>query len=168
MNQLPRIGIAWLLLVAAQVFIFNAMGLSVYASVFPIVLLVLMLPFDLPLAGIMVGAFLTGLTVDALGDINGLGLHAFSLTLVAAVRGFWVPVFSSSVYRSLEEIDLYRQRLSWYAAYSYPLILVHHLAYFLLDGRGVYVWKAVLQALGSSVYTFVITFLLIAIFYRKQ
>jgi hypothetical protein len=168
MNQLPRIGIAWLLLVAAQVFIFNAMSMGIYASAFPIVLLVLMLPFELPLAGILIGTFVTGLVVDSLGDVNGLGLHAFSLTLVAAVRGFWVPVFSSSVYRSLEEIDLYRQRFSWYAAYSYPLILLHHLAYFLLDGRGVVIGKAMLQALGSSVYSFVICFLLIAIFYRKQ
>jgi hypothetical protein len=168
MNQLPRIGIAWLLLVAAQVLIFNAMSLGVYASAFPIVLLILMLPFDLPLAGIMLGAFFTGLAVDSLGDINGLGLQAFSLTLVAAVRGFWVPVVSSSVYRSLEEIDLNRQRLSWYAAYTFPLILLHHIAYFLLDSRGVNMGKALLQALGSSVYTFVICFLLIVIFYRKQ
>ena len=168
MNQLPRIGIAWILLVAAQLFIFNAMSLSLYASAFPVVLLVLMLPFDLPLAGVFAGAFFTGLTVDALGDVNGLGLHAFSLTLVAAVRGFWVPVVSSSVYRSLEEIDLSRQRLSWYAAYAFPLILLHHLAYFLLDGRGIYVGRAILQALGSSLYTFVVCFLLIVIFYRKQ
>ncbi|MFK7970784.1 MAG: hypothetical protein AB8F95_10475 [Bacteroidia bacterium] len=167
MNQLPRIGLAWVLLVTAQVFIFNAMGLGTFATPFPFILLILMLPFELPIAGVLVGAFLTGLVVDGLGDINSLGLHAFSLTLMAALRNYWIPVVSSSV-RGSAEIDLGRQRLSWYAAYAFPLVMVHHLAFFLLDGRGVYIWRALFKALASGMYTFAICFLLIVIFYRKQ
>lgn len=168
MNQLPRIGISWLLLVLAQVFVFNALTIGTFATPFPFILVVLMIPFELPIAWVLVGAFATGLLVDGMSDINSLGLHAFALTLMAALREYWIPVVSSSVYRSLSDIDLRKQRLSWYAAYSFPLILVHHLAYFLLDGRGVYVGRAMFQALSSGVYTFVICFFLIAIFYRKQ
>ncbi|MEZ4687904.1 MAG: hypothetical protein R3B47_18130 [Bacteroidia bacterium] len=57
--------------------------------------------------------------------------------------------------------------MSWYAT-AFPLILLHHLAYFLLDGRRVYVGRAILQTMGNSLYTFTICFLLIVIFYRKQ
>ena len=168
MNQIARIGISWVLLVAAQVLVFNALGLGQFATPFPFVLLVLMLPFELPLVGVLIGAFFTGLLVDSLSDINSLGLHAFSLTLMAALRDYWVPVVSSSVYRSLSEIDLRRQRLSWYVLYAFPLIMVHHLAYFLLDGRGVYLGRAILKAFASGLYTFAICYLLIVIFYRKQ
>lgn len=168
MNQLIRTGIAWLLLVIAQVVIFQALGIGSYAKPFPFILAILMLPFEVSMPFLLIGAFSTGLLVDILGDTHAVGLHAFSLTLMAGLRNWWVPVVSSSTYRSLDEIDVRSQRITWYAAYAFPLILIHHIAYFLLDGRGTYLGTSLLQALASSGYTFLVCIMLIVIFFQKR
>ena len=96
------------------------------------VLMVLVLPFEVPQWMQLVFAFALGFSIDVFGDT--LGINTASTVTMA----FFRPL----VLRAVAPRDGYESGTfpyisyfgtSWFTRYALPLILIHHAEYFLLD-----------------------------------
>lgn len=159
---------AFILYVFFQVMFFNYLVIGQVAIPFVFLLFLLMLPFTLPTSLAYVLAFSMGLIVDILSETYANGLHAFSALLAMSLRPFVARLISPNVVRNLGEISLASQNTIWYASYLFPLIFVHHFAYFFLDAFSFGdFFFTLFRVLSSSLYTFLLCFILCYIFYRK-
>ncbi|MEM9987511.1 MAG: hypothetical protein AAF804_20655 [Bacteroidota bacterium] len=168
MNEVLKYSVSWLIYLFFQVFLFNYLVLFQVATPFVFLLFVLTLPFDLPKYILYPLAFFMGLCVDIFSENLATGLHAFSALLVIGLRPYLLSLIASSNVRNVTEISFASQTNIWVASFLFPLIFIHHLAYFLLEAMTfsnfLYtLWKVV----ASSIYTFLWTFLLAFIFYKR-
>lgn len=168
MNEILRNVLAWGLFLFFQVFLFNYLTLYQVAKPFVFVLFLLMLPVQMPKYLLYPLAFLTGLMVDIFSENMATGLHAFSALLAMGLRSYWLNLLSPSNLRSAAEIDLRDQNMVWLMSYLFPLIFIHHLAYFLLEAMTFSNFLFTLgKVLGSSLYTSVWVILLTYVFYKR-
>ncbi len=168
MNNPIRLGLSFVLFLLAQVLVFNYLVLFQVAVPYIFLLFLLMLPLQLDQAAVYILAFGMGLMVDMMSDPSAIGLHTFSALFVMIFRRGWASVVGATNTRGLAEIDLQQQSALFYALYLLPLIFLHQLAYFLLEDftfqRFFYnLWKAIL----GTVYTFIISYLITFIFYKR-
>lgn len=125
----------WVLLVALQVMVFNNILLGGMFNPFVYVLIVLSLPIEISAVTVLFSGFFTGLVIDLFS--HTIGMHTMAFTLMAFLRpymlGFIAPrdgfEFGSSA--SLNDFGWVR-----YFLYASPLVLVHHIALFTLEGFG--------------------------------
>lgn len=168
MSDLLRYGLAFLLYLVLQVWLFNHLTLFQVATPFVFVLFLFTLPFDLNRSVLYLLAFGMGLTVDMLSENMATGLHAFACVLAMAAREPLLNTLTSSNVRAGSEVSIRNQNSIWLASFLLPLIFVHHLAYFYLEAmtfsRFFYTF---LKVLASSVYTFFICGLLAYLFYKR-
>ncbi|MBY0435035.1 MAG: Rod shape-determining protein MreD [Cyclobacteriaceae bacterium] len=118
---------------------------------------------------LMLIAFLLGFFVDIFYD--SLGLHAFSLVLVAYVRNFWLGVITpQGGYDAGEGPTLAVNGLQWFLVYAIPLVFIHHFALFFMEagGFGVF-WFTMMKVMASLAFTMaVILFLQYFSFDRRR
>ena len=132
-NILLRNITRFIALVLAQVFIFNNIHMTGFGVVPVIYLLyIILLPFETPKWLEMVLAFLIGFSIDVFS--NTLGLNAAASVLIAFIR----PVILNKLApRGGYEIGsfprIYYQGANWFVKYASSLVLIHQLAYFLLE-----------------------------------
>ena len=89
--------------------------------------------------------------------------------LMMALREIWVRFITRSSFRTLDEIPLSNQTLPWYVFFLFPLILLHHLAFYFLEAFGFHnFWYTLLKAFSSAIYTFVLSFLITIVFYKEK
>ncbi|MEZ4826839.1 MAG: hypothetical protein R3C61_11205 [Bacteroidia bacterium] len=159
---------AFLLYVFFQVTVLNDLTLFHVATPWVYLLFLLTLPFSLPIPVLYIIAFLTGLSVDIFSDHAATGLHAFSSLMAVAARGRVALFISTTNYRSPDEITLRNQTGVWFVWYLLPLIILHHLTYFLLEAFSFqFFWLSLLKTLTSALYTFFISYILCYLFYQK-
>ncbi len=169
MNQIFRQFGIFVVYLAFQVLLFNNITLFDRYTPFVFILFLLMIPITLSFPLTLVVAFVAGLMVDLLsGYITGL--HAFSCTLMMSVRNFWVNLITNrNAFRGNEEVILRIQPYNWYPQYLMPMILLHHLAYFLLEAvGGGNLGIALLKAGVSSVYTLIWALIFALLFYKSS
>lgn len=153
-----------------QVFVFNQFTLFDVATPYVFLLFLLMLPMNIRLPFLMLIAFFAGLTVD-LFSLNAFkGMHAASAVLMMAVRTSWVNVFTNRFsYHGAEEYLLQVQNAVWYSQYLFPLILLHHIAYYFLEAFSFDNVGLILLKIGTSaVYTFGICILFTLLFHKGK
>lgn len=168
MNDLIKYGLSFLLYLIFQVFLLNYLTLFHVATPFLFLMFLFMLPLNVPLPFMYLASFATGLGVDLLSDGYANGLHAFSALLAVSARLPVARLVASSNIRSASEISLNNQSMVWYASYLFPLILIHHTAYFFLEAFTFqYVTYTLVKIISSSVYTFLLCYIICFIFYRK-
>lgn len=168
MNQILKYGVSFIVLVGAQVLLLNYLTLVQVATPFVFLMFLFMLPLNIPRPIMYLIAFGTGLTVDFLSVNYAHGLHAFSALLAVGARLPVARLVGGSNIRTASEISLDNQSMVWYASFLFPLILIHHTAYFLLEaftlaGLGF----TLLKIVSSSIYTFLLCYLICFIFYRN-
>lgn len=125
----------WILLVALQVMVFNNILLAGMFNPFVYVLIILSLPIEISAVSVLFVGFLTGLIIDLFS--HTVGMHTMAFTLMAFLRpymlGFIAPRdgfdFGSSA--SLNDFGWLR-----YFIYITPLVLMHHIVLFTLEGFG--------------------------------
>ncbi len=126
----------YVLLVVVQVLVFNNIKISSY-GITPMfyVLFVLSVPFEVPNWLQLFFAFVLGYSVDMFADTPGLNTAAsvfmafmrpVMLNLLAPRDGYESGLFPYATYMGMP----------WYIRYSVPLILAHHLSFFLIDSIG--------------------------------
>ena len=168
MNDLIKYGLAGMLYLFFQLFLFNDLLLGGLATPFVFLLFLFMLPVATPMALQLILAFVLGLLVDLVSGPQAVGLHAFSCVLAIGSRSLLLNFITPTQVRSVNDINLSGQSSLWYLSLLLPLILVHHLAYFFLEDFSFrFFFSTLSKVLASSCYTFAISFILVHLFYRK-
>lgn len=131
----------FLIIVLLQVLILNKITLRWWnePSGFPIFipyiypLFLLLLPFEIPVWGLLICGFILGISIDTF--TNTAGMHACATVLIAYLR---TNVLSALLPRNLSEytgMQPSTKSMGWmpFLVYSLFLILLHHLVYFSLE-----------------------------------
>lgn len=153
-----------------QVFVFNHFTLFDVATPHVFLLFLLMLPMNIRFPFLILIAFFAGLTVDLFSFNAFKGVHAAAGVLMMSLRSPWVNVFTNRFsYHGAEEYLLQVQTAPWYAQYLFPLIFIHHLAYYFLEAFSMdNVGLIFLKTGTSAVYTFGICLLFTLLFHKGK
>lgn len=131
-----KIFLSYFVLVLAQVMVFNNINISPL-GITPLfyVLFILMLPYEVWGWLQLILGFVIGWSVDVFCDTPGL--HSASTVLMTFMRTKVLEFISPrDGYRNGMHPYLMEMGFNWFLSYSIPLVLVHHIAYFMLDAFG--------------------------------
>lgn len=160
------------IIVLLQVLILNKITLRWWnePSGFPVFipyvypLFLLLLPFEVPVWGLLALGFITGITVDTF--MNTAGMHAFATVLIAYLR---TNVLGALLPRNLAEYAGQQpsiKSMGWmpFLVYSGFLVVLHHLVFFSIElwsfsNIGFLLLKVVASAITSML--FIIVYLLL-------
>jgi len=163
------VGIYFILYILVQVMLFKQLVLFNTAFCFLYVAFILLLPLETNALILMGIAFVLGFTIDVFYD--SLGLHAFSLVLVAYLRNYWLGTITpQGGYDAGQGLTLAANGLQWFMVYSLPLVFVHHFTLFFVEagGFGIF-WFTMQKVMTSLIFTmFVILFLQYFSFDRRR
>jgi rod shape-determining protein MreD len=153
MNSILRYAGAFVLLITLQLLIFNNIEFSGYVNPFVYVMFILILPVAIPSWILLLLSFLTGFIIDLF--CGTLGVHVFATVLAGFVRPW---VLSLNVTAEGAEAEMspssYRSGLRWFLIYTFTVVLVHHLALFLVEIFSLrYFFQTLLRVLLSTAVT---------------
>lgn len=172
MNDFFKNLIRFCIIVALQVLILNKITLRWWSEPvgFPVFipyiypLFILLLPFEMPVWGLLITGFLLGISIDSF--MNTAGMHAFACVLMAYLR---TNVLSALLPRNLAEYANQSpgiKNMGWspFLVYSAFLILLHHLTFFSIElwgfgSIGFLLLKVVASAVTSML--FIIVYILL-------
>ena len=154
--------IRFILLLAAQIVIFNNINLFGYINPYPYVLFILLYPVNSNKSGLLIASFCLGLVVDLFS--NSGGIHAAACLILAYLRPtFFKFAFGLSYEYQTVKIN---DRLSP-ERFTFILISIstHHLILFLLEYfKFSFVLSALLRTILSAIFTLIVSILIIYIF----
>ena len=154
--------IRFILLLAAQIVIFNNINLFGYINPYPYVLFILLYPVNSNKSGLLIASFCLGLVVDLFS--NSGGIHAAACLILAYLRPtFFKFAFGLSYEYQTVKIN---DRLSP-ERFTFILISIstHHLILFLLEYfKFSFILSALLRTILSAIFTLIVSILIIYIF----
>ncbi|HLA56918.1 MAG TPA: hypothetical protein VK623_12510 [Flavobacterium sp.] len=163
MNSAVLINIArFILLLAAQVIIFNNMSFFGFISPFPYVLFIILYPVDGNKSGLLATAFCLGIIMDMF--CNSGGVHAAACLVLAWFRP---AIFKFSFGLSYEYQTIRINDVLTPERFSFILlsVVIHHFTLFLLEVfRLSYLWEIFLRTVSSTIFTIILCIILIYIF----
>ena len=122
----------FIVLILAQLLIFNNIEFSGYINPYVYVLFILLLPFTTPRIVLLICGFVLGLIIDLF--MGTPGVHSSATVLMAFSRAWVMALFSpregyqSGTYPRLADFGL-----EWFVKYTVMLVLIHHFALFYLE-----------------------------------
>lgn len=131
-RELGKYLLILIMLIAAQLLVFNNIDFSGYINPYIYVLFVLLLPFKTPKLVILVSSFMLGLSIDLF--MGTPGVHSTATVLMAFSRPGVMAMFSpregyqTGTYPRLEQFGV-----EWFVKYTVTLVLLHHFALFYLE-----------------------------------
>jgi len=141
MGTLIKNIIRFCVILLIQVLILNKVTLQWWAQPtgFPVFipflypLFLLLLPFETPVAIVLLAGFLCGVTVDSF--MNTAGMHAFAMVLIAYFR---INVLNALMPKNLSEYTGQTpsvKNMGWlpFVIYVSFLIVMHHAAFFIIE-----------------------------------
>jgi rod shape-determining protein MreD len=150
--------VRFIVLVLAQVFVFNNIDFMGYLNPYPYVLFILVFPFNANRSLYLCIAFLTGLTLDMFG--NSGGMHAAACLTIAYFRPIALRLTFGVSYEynaiKLPNVSFYERLV-----YISSLVFVHHLVLFSLE---VFNISSILYILKKTLFTGIFTSILCLIF----
>jgi hypothetical protein len=158
----------FILLILLQVLIIQNIYLGSYIIVYPYILAILLLPFEISKILLLFIAFTTGVCVDLFNDSSGL--HASACTLMAFARYYVLKFvaprdgYDAGVQPNVEDMGL-----PWFITYAGLLTLVHHFCFFYLEiFRFSEFFRTFARSALSAIGTFALVYLLQYLFYTKR
>ncbi len=132
MNNFLRHSFRFVALIFIQVMVLNHIHIGGYVNPFIYPLFIMLLPFSMPHWLLLFLGFGTGFTLDLF--MSTPGLHTAATVLVAFVRPYIVRLASGApLPESASEPTIAVMGSRWFFSYSISLIIIHHLALFLLE-----------------------------------
>lgn len=163
MNSAVLFNIArFILLLTAQIVVFNHMDFSNYLNPYPYVLFIILYPVNGNKSGLLLASFFLGLIVDCFMDSGGVHAAA-SITLAYLRPSFFKFAFGVSYeYQTIKINDrLTPERFSFILI----SVVTHHFVLFLLEIFSVSLfWNMVLRTLFSTIFTIAICIIIIYLF----
>lgn len=151
--------VRFVLLLAAQILIFNNINFSEYINPYPYILFIILYPVNGNKYGILLASFLLGITMDLFCDSGGV--HAASCVLLAFMRPsiFRFSFGLSYEYQTVRLNDvLTPERFS----FIFLAVVIHHFSLFLLEVFSyLSIWDILLRTLVSTLFTIIICILII-------
>lgn len=151
--------VRFILLLAAQILIFNNINFSEYINPYPYILFIILYPVNGNKYGILLASFLLGITMDLFCDSGGV--HAASCVLLAFMRPsiFRFSFGLSYEYQTVRLNDvLTPERFS----FIFLAVVIHHFSLFLLEVFSyLSIWDILLRTLVSTLFTIIICILII-------
>ncbi|MFZ9847700.1 MAG: hypothetical protein ACO3EE_06055 [Flavobacteriales bacterium] len=167
-EKLPRYVLIFVLLILAQVLVFNRVNVSGFLNTFPYVLFLLILPSDTNRALLLVVAFIGGISVDIFSDSGGV--HAAACVPLAYMRHFMLSTTTSLESKNDSfEPNIYYFDFRRYLTYAGVLILVHHsIVFFIEVFEFSHLFSTILKIIGSTLLTLTFVVLIQYIFLKKK
>jgi len=150
--------IQFVLLVLAQVIVFNNINLLGYINPYPYILFLLLYPFTANRSVLLIVAFASGLIMDVFGDSGGI--HAAACITLAYLR----PVALRIAFGVSYEYNTIRiSNTTLYERFVYIsfLVVIHHLVLFALE---VFNISSILYVFQKTLFTSIFTILLCLLF----
>jgi rod shape-determining protein MreD len=123
--RVPQNIARFVLLILAQVLVFNNIEISGYINPYIYILFILLLPFETPDWLMLVLAFLLGLTVDIFSET--MGMHTTATVFMAFIRPFVLSVIAPrDGYESGSYPRIHYFGFSWFLKYTAVLVFLHH------------------------------------------
>lgn len=151
----------FILLLAAQVLLFNRIDLFGYVNPFPYVLFIILYPVNGNKTGLLVASFLLGLLLDMFW--NSGGVHAAACVILAYYRPV---IFKFSFGLSYEYQTVKLNDVLTPERFSFILIavVIHHFVLFVLEVFKIsFVWNILLRTVLSTFFTILTCILIIYI-----
>ncbi|MBS7785866.1 rod shape-determining protein MreD [Flavobacterium sp. CYK-55] len=160
MNSAVLLNIArFILLLAAQILIFNNMDFLGYINPYPYILFIILYPVNGNKIGLLLSSFLLGLILDMF--CNSGGVHAAASIILAYYRPY---IFKFSFGLSYEYQTVKLNDTLTPERFSFLLIAVvlHHFVLFLLEVfRLNFIFEIILKTIVSTLFTLLMCILII-------
>lgn len=158
----------FILLILVQVLIIQNINLSSYIILLPYVLVIILLPFELPRLSVLFIAFFLGVCIDFFFDSSGL--HTSACTLMGFSRYYVLKFISPrDGYDVGVQPTVTDMGLAWFLSYAGTLILIHHFFFFYLEVfRFSEFFRTFSRAFLSSIGTFIFVYLLQFLFFTNR
>ena len=151
----------FILLLVAQILIFNNMNLFGYINPYPYILFIILYPVNGNKTGLLVASFLLGIVLDMF--CNSGGVHAIACLLLAYYRPY---IFKFSFGLSYEYQTVKLNDVLTPERFSFLLIAVvlHHFTLFLLEiFRITFILEILLKKFLSTLFTLLVSVIIIYI-----
>lgn len=160
MNSAILFNIArFILLLAAQIIIFNNFELFGFLNPFPYVLFIILYPVNSNRGGLLLASFLLGITMDYF--CNSGGVHAFACITLAYFRPaiFKFAFGLSYEYQTVRLNDsLSPERFS----FILMAVFLHHVILFILEIFSFFlIWEIIYRTILSTIFTIIISIIII-------
>jgi hypothetical protein len=167
-NEIIRYALRFIALVLLQVVIVQNIYLGSYVLLYPFVLFILLLPFEMPKLLVMVLAFVTGLTIDVF--YSTAGMQAAACTFIGFSRHYVLKYTSPrGGYEAGLSPTVADMGITWFVTYSAVLILLHHFSLFFIEVfRFSEIGTTLLKAFLSTIGTFIFVYILQFLFYKAD
>jgi rod shape-determining protein MreD len=149
----------FLLLLTAQIIIFNNINFLGYISPFPYLLFIILYPVNGNKYGLLIASFLLGLILDMFS--NSGGIHATACVVLAYYRPY---LFKFSFGLSYEYQTVKLNDVLTPERFSFILlsVLIHHLILFVLEAfQFSFFWDILIRTILSTIFTILICVLII-------
>ncbi len=155
-------------LIALQVVLFKNVGYYNLATPFPYILIIFLLPINIPNFILFLLAFATGLTVDAFYD--SIGVHAAACVALAWFRIFFHKItLDVDAQNSFETPALGNMGSKWFLSYIAIGTVVHHIVLFHVEYFSFSNYlSTLLSILLSSIFTILLILLISLLVYRRK
>ena len=158
----------FLVFVTLQVLVFKNFVLFDVGFSFVYLIFLLLLPVEMGFITVMLLGFGTGLIVDVF--YGTLGIHASACVLLTFIRPFWAKAVTP---RSGYEVNVlptvYAFGGLWFINYAFPLLLIHHAAFFIIEAGGFqFIGTTLLKTLTSSIFSLVFIVSIQYLFFSKK
>ncbi len=157
-------GIYFLFIVLLQGMVVSQLQINVFAYPMVYVLAIMVLPFEFNVIFSLGIALLLGISVDILCDT--FGLHTSASLFVAYIRPLILKVLKPrDGYDPNLLPTIHDMGISWFSAYAFITIFIHHLWFFILeifrfDLIGLIIIKVIVSTIFSALILFGLQYLL--------
>lgn len=164
-NSILRYTVIFVVLIVLQVLLFNNIQFSGYVNPYIYLILIMLLPVEIPSWILLFISFFTGLTVDFFSGTPGM--HAGATVVAGFVRPYILRFISPrDGYEpgATPSMEIYGFR--WFLLYTVLIVVIHHFVLFYLEVfRFADFFRTFLRVILSSLFS--VTFILLAEYYRR-
>jgi hypothetical protein len=167
-SDILKQSIRFIALVLLQVLIVQNIRLGSFVILFPYVLFLLLLPFELSRIAVLFLSFFTGLAIDFFYDTAGM--HAAACTLIGFLRHYVLKILSPrGGYEIGQTPTAYSMGSAWFITYSAVIIFIHHFFFFYLEVfRFSEFFRTLFRIILSSFGTFILVYVIQFLFYNTN
>lgn len=154
--------VRFILLLAAQVLIFNEIDFWGYVNPYPYILFIVLFPVNGNRSALLLASFLLGITMDMFCDSGGV--HATACVVLAYVRPTFFK-FSFGVSYEYQTVKINDKLTPERFSFILISVFTHHIILFLLEIFKIsFILDILLRTLLSSIFTIILCIVIIYIF----
>lgn len=164
-NSILRYGVIIVILLLLQVLVMNYIQFSGFVNPYVYIMIVLLLPYEIPSWMLLIISFMTGLVIDLFS--GSPGMHASATLLAGFSRPYVLRIIAPrDGYESGSDLSMTSFGARWFLVYTAIIVVIHHTALFYLEVfRFTDFFRTLLRVILSSAFS--AGFILLIEYYRK-